>query len=337
MEFNFNVPPKITKEFILSNVNQETIIHHYTGLDPTSKKLFKSILRTDNHVTCSFYKSKSGIVYMHDFATGQHLTCFNIVMELLGCNYYEALETIAKDFNLIESDNKPKTYKKIESLSEKTPSLIQVQVQDFTPAELEWWEKFGITKKILKKYHVFSCKHVFINGKLSYSSNNGMIFGYYFGKDKNGLELWKIYFPLRKDMRFLNNVGTSKLQGYKQLPKEGKLLVITKSLKDVMCLHNFGIPAIAPCSETVFMSANKLNALKERFEHIVVLYDNDRPGMVNMAKIRREFPELDYFMIPKKLGAKDVSDLCKMVGRDKTLELIRNQLIYYRKWLNDIS
>jgi hypothetical protein len=223
-------------------------------------------------------------------------------------------------------------------MPKKTSSLIQVQIQDFSPAELEWWESFGVTKKLLKKYHVFSCKHVFINGNLVYSnSSNGMIFGYYFGKDKDGIELWKIYFPLRTDARFLNNVGTSKIQGYKQLPKEGKLLVITKSLKDVMCLNSMGIPAIAPNSETVFVSDKKLEALKNRFEHIVVFYDNDRPGKYNMAKIRHSHPELDFFMIPNKFGAKDVSDLCRMIGRDKTLELAKNQLIHYNKWLKSTS
>ena len=54
--------PKVTKDFILSKINQESIMNHYSGLDVSSKKLALSPLRNDNHVTVSFYKSKSGIL-----------------------------------------------------------------------------------------------------------------------------------------------------------------------------------------------------------------------------------------------------------------------------------
>ena len=60
MELEFSCfRPKITKEFLLSKINQESIMQYYTGQDVNSKKLFTSVLRKDNHVTCSFYKSKS--------------------------------------------------------------------------------------------------------------------------------------------------------------------------------------------------------------------------------------------------------------------------------------
>ena len=38
------------------------------------------------------------------------------------------------------------------------------------------------------------------------------------------------------------------------LPKHGEFIVITKSLKDVMVLYSFGIPAIAPISENCFVT-----------------------------------------------------------------------------------
>ena len=67
------------------------------------------------------------------------------------------------------------------------------------------------------------------------------------------------------------------------LPKEGgDYLVITKSLKDVMCLYEFGIPAIAPCSENLFLTENQYEKIKRKFKRIYVLYDNDKPGMSAM-------------------------------------------------------
>lgn len=74
-----------------------------------------------------------------------------------------------------------------------------------------------------------------------------------------------------KRYKFISNWQSSKLQGAKLLPKDGnEFLIITKSLKDVMTLHEFGIPAIAPCSENTFITDKVLNKLKEKFKRIVV-------------------------------------------------------------------
>ena len=68
-------------------------------------------------------------------------------------------------------------------------------MQDFSQKELEWWASYGITLPILKKFRVYSCKSIFLNGNYFASSNEeSPIYGYYKGK-KDGLELWRIYFP----------------------------------------------------------------------------------------------------------------------------------------------
>lgn len=334
MELYFSaLEPKITKEYLYSKgVNQESIMHYYTGLDISTKKLVLSPFRNDSHVTCSFYKSKNGILYLHDFATNEHINCFEVVMRLNNCNYYEALQIIAQDFNLIKRDNgsSNKTPVIVESIKENKSSKIQCQIKEFTEKELEWWNQFGITKKLLKKYHVYSIEHVFLNGNLSFSSTEkNPIYGYYFGKDKSGIELWKIYFPNNKDkgIRFLNNFPGKKLQGYKQLPKNGNILVITKALKDCITLNSFGIPAVAPSSESTFCSDKQIEEFKSRFKRIIVMYDQDRVGRINMAKIRKQYPDLEYLLIPKKYASKDISDLVKNHGVEKVKELI-NEYLY---------
>jgi hypothetical protein len=125
---------------------------------------------------------------------------------------------------------------------------------------------------------------------------------------------------------FLTNWPAKKIQGFEQLPKDGKLLIITKSMKDVMCLNSLGISAIAPNSENLFISDNVLEILKQRFKYIVVLYDNDLPGIHNMNKIRRQHPELVYTWIPRKYEAKDISDFYKKWKRYKTLEFIKESI-----------
>ena len=329
MEF-ISLKPKITKDFILSKVNQESIMQHYTGNDVTSKKLVTSCLRSDNHVTVGYYKSKSGILYMHDFATNEHLDCWNVVMRLYNCSFYKALNIIANDFGLSDTNVVPTKINIIPEIKETESSIIQVQIKDFTDRELEWWKSFGINKKTLKKYHIFSVQHVFLNGELKFTSSEQCpIYGYYFGKDKNNKEKWKIYFPMRTEFRFLNNTSKKLLQGYKQLPKTGDLLVISKSMKDIMAMYEFNIPAVAPNSETLFINDKQLEEFKSRFKHILIFYDSDRPGKYNMAKIRREHPELNYYFLPKYLS-KDFTDTIKQVGINKMKELVNQFMSNYK-------
>lgn len=331
MEF-ISLKPTLSKDFILSKINQESIMKYYTGNDVTSKKLVTSCLRNDNHVTVGFYKSKSGILYMHDFATNEHLDCWNVVMKLYNVSYYEALKIIARDFGLIDNsyESKKSVPMFVESLKKTESSKIQVEIKDFTNDELQWWKSFGISKKLLKKYQIYSIKHVFLNGELKFiSSEKNPIYGYYFGKDKNGLEKWKIYFPMRKEFRFLNNLSKKVLQGYHQLPKTGDLLVITKSMKDVVAMYGFGIAAVSPNSETLFIDNKKLDEFKQRFKHILVLYDNDKPGLHNMWLIRKEHPELNYFYLPIYLD-KDFTDSIKLVGVENMKEYVDEFMSNYK-------
>lgn len=321
MELDFDLSPKITKEFLLSKYTQETYMQYYLGV-PVKKGLFCSPLRRDKRPTCSFYKS-GDTLYMKDFGTGKNYNFVSVVMEKYGLNYFQALKSIAIDFGFIKGKKVlKKKIVEVPKFSESKTADIKIEFKDYTKKELEWWESFGITPKLLNKYKVFSCKTIFLNGT-KYIDCKEMVFGYYGGKLDN-LELWRIYFPKRTEKRFLTNWPSKKVQGYKQLPKTGKLLIITKSMKDVMCFASFGIPAIAPNSENLFISDSMLKDLKERFKNIVVFYDNDLPGISNLNKIHKQHPELLYFWIPKKFKAKDFSDFYKKYGRENTTKAIKH-------------
>ena len=170
MDFSLKEKPKLNKNLILSTLTEEQIFAFYIGSEIKSKKLFRSKLRNDKNPTCSMYRNKSGSLIYKDFATDQYLNCFGYVMELFRCDYYTALRIIANDFNIVHDDsfvrNKGRIIPKEFKIEEKEFSKIQIEVQDFSDQELKWWEKFGITKDILDKYNVYSCKHVFLNDQL---------------------------------------------------------------------------------------------------------------------------------------------------------------------------
>lgn len=321
--FDYTFEPKITKEFLLSKNNEETYMTYYLGI-PVKKGLFKSPLRSDSHVTCSFFRGKSGNLYFKDFASGKCLTFEGVVMEKYDCNYHTALKIIAKDFGYTKDSPVKKIAVKIQpKFEEEKQTFIQIEAKEFSEPELKWWGSFGITKDILHRFKVYSCSTVFLNGNIyAQSAQHSPIYGYYFGKKEN-IEQWRIYMPKRKEFRFIGNVSTKTIQGYKQLAKTGELVVITKSMKDVMCLYSLGILAIAPNSETQFVSDKVLEELKQRFKYIVLLYDNDLTGVRFTNKIRKQHPELIVSMIPRNTGAKDISDYYRDYGRKATQELIK--------------
>jgi hypothetical protein len=336
MDFSFK--PKLSKDFILSQLSEEQIMEFYLNI-PVKTGLFRSPLRPDNHPTCSFYRNKSGYLIFKDFATGQHLNVFSIVQEVCHCTYNEAIKIIANDFHLIQCDNLKRNTGRIATtinkITNKEFTKIQVEIQDFQPHEIKWWNKHGVSLETLKLYNVFSCKHLFLNNQLvAQSQKTCPIYGYYGGtmkQNEDNLELWRCYFPKRKSYRFITNWPSNRIQGLKQLPKQGKILVITKSMKDVMCLHDLGISAIAPCSENLFIPDNILYKLRQIYKYIIVFYDSDKPGLYNMAKIRRQYPELNYIYIPKTYKCKDISDFYKTYGKRKTLDIIKQYVLWLKE------
>lgn len=321
----YNIPadPKIDKETLYSKIGQEKIMEHYLGV-PVKKGLFTcpSFMRKDSKPTCAFYKTSKDILMFKDFA-GISGDAVSIVMEIHQCSYYIALRTIANDFGLIDHPTIPKNTAKIEYsgnvLDETKQAIIQIEVQEFSEKELDWWDNYGVSLDILKFYKVYSAKSVFLNDRyFSSSTKSSPVYGYYGGKNTAKLEMWRLYMPTKVNYRFLSNWTTIMLQGERQLPKEGDHLIITKSLKDVMSLHSVGINAVAPISETVVITENKNKRFYNRFGRILCLFDNDLPGVKGAQKYKREHDHPCVFI--KRKYAKDFSDLYKKLNFHQRLD-----------------
>lgn len=322
------VPKELTKELIESKISQETLISNYYGV-PIKKGLFCAKHRADSHPTCCYYK-RNGRIYIKDFGSDYYGDWIYVVKQKFNCNYYDALAIAANDFDIqkIPHLNKNKVKISNESLSENKQSIIRVEIRDFQQYELDWWNKFGISLQTLKKFRVFSCKNIWINNHIIHlETNNQLVFGYY-GGIKDGIEQWKLYWPNNKKYKWLSNRDSSQLQGARMLPKSGgDLIIIQKSLKDVMLLYEFGIPSVAPNSENTFLSDEQLMKLKSKFKRIIVWYDNDAPGKAYLEKIKKEHPELDYFYIPEDFKEKDFSDFYKKYGKDEATKFLNKYIL----------
>lgn len=311
MLFELPATRSITKELLLQYNSEETYMSTYLSI-PITKGLIVSPLRKDKKPTASFYRNKKGDLIFHDFGINFHGNFISVVMYLYKCTFTQALNQIAKDFGIIKTSEPSlvKIRKSDTIITEKKETAIQIEAQAFTEKELLWWNSFGITLKTLKKYHVFSCKNIFLNGNyMKSSSSKNMIFGYY-GGIRNNIQLWRIYFPQATQYRFLSNWSKSMIQGIKQLPTNITNLVITKSLKDVMCLYEQGITAIAPCSENTLIEDKQFEKLLLKYKNLFILYDNDKPGVVSAHTYKKKYPNIKCIFIKRKY-AKDISDLCK--------------------------
>ena len=136
----------------------------------------------------------------------------------------------------------------------------------------------------------------------------------------------KIYQPYSK-FKWLSNTSVSDLQGLSQLPLRGDTLVITKSLKDVMCLDIFGIPSVAPSSESCVIPADVVKDLTDRFARIYILYDFDRTGISFANRHRKLYGFIPLFFTNGKFNtfdykSKDFSDFIALNGVKGAAELI---------------
>ena len=126
---------------------------------------------------------------------------------------------------------------------------------------------------------------------------------------------FKIYRPLAsKYTKWRTNLTNRHVQGLSELPQEGgNLLIITKSLKDVMCLYEMGFNAIAASSETTFIPDDILNLLQTKWKNIIILYDRDKTGMKTAREYSKKYG-LDAIFVHKKFKAKDISDAVRDNG-----------------------
>ena len=310
------LPDNITLDWILSKVTEYDIYAKYIGQFKVGM-IYNSPFRKDKNPSFGIYYSKrTKQLLFKDHGTGE---CGNVIK-------FVSLFTSKTEYNDILSDivdklNITNNTKLVSSKQyiQPTETVIGVVRQEFTDVDINYWKQFNISINTLKKFNVNSIKYYLCNGivKGTYKRENPM----YAYKVYNN---FKIYRPLAdKYTKWRNNLTDYDIQGYEQLPQKGDILFITKSMKDVMCLHEMGYPAVSPSSESTFLPKDVLEQLKTRFKRIIILFDRDVAGVKRSRKLSRE-TGLEAMFINKKFKAKDVSDAVKA----NSFEEIKN-------WLNE--
>ena len=310
------LPDNITIEWILSKVTEYDIYAKYIGQFKVGM-IYNSPFRKDKNPSFGIYYSKrTKQLLFKDHGTGECGNVIKFVSLFTGkTEYNDILSDIVDKLNITNNTKLVSSKQYIQP----TETVIGVVRQEFTDVDINYWKQFNISINTLKKFNVNSIKYYLCNGivKGTYKRENPM----YAYKVYNN---FKIYRPLAdKYTKWRNNLTDYDIQGYEQLPQKGDILFITKSMKDVMCLHEIGYPAVSPSSESTFLPKDVLEQLKTRFKRIIILFDRDVAGVKRSRKLSRE-TGLEAMFINKKFKAKDISDAVKA----NNFEEIKN-------WLNE--
>ena len=311
-------PKEITLDWILARVSEYDIYASYIGQFKVGA-IYNSPFRKDKNPSFGiYYSKKANKLLFKDHGTGDCGGIVKFVSLITGkTDYNEILEDIVSKLNITSKT-------KLDSTKQYIPTgdtVIGIVRQPWTQTDIEYWTQFNISKKTLEKFNVNSIKYYLCNGivKGVYSDINPM----YAYKVFNN---FKIYRPLAdKYHKWRNNLTQDDIQGWEQLPKKGNILIITKSLKDVMCLYEMSIPAISPSSESTWIPDTALEALKKRFKRILVCFDRDGPGIRNLRKISLK-TGLEPILINKRFKAKDISDAIKLNGFETIKQWLENEL-----------
>ena len=312
----------ITLDWILSRVTEYDIYAHYLGQFKVGM-IYNSPFRKDKNPSFGiFYSKRTKQLLFKDHGTGDCGNVIKFVSLYTGITNYNDILLDLVDNLKITSNTKLVSSKQYIA---PTETVIGIVRQDFTAEDINYWSQFNICINTLKKFNVNSIKYYLCNGivKGIYKKENPM----YAYKVYNN---FKIYRPLAdKYTKWRNNLGQYDIQGFKQLPKTDNLLIITKSLKDVMCLYEMGISAISPASESTFIPDDVLDNLKKRFKHILICFDRDTAGIKYLRKISLK-TGLKPLLVHKKWKAKDISDAIKLNGFENIKNWLYETIKNYR-------
>ena len=305
-----------SKEDLLAKVTSYDILNHYLQPYHNSGRLLaaKNIsnpFQAEKQETPSFNifpTMGTGEWRYKDFATGDDGSCFDLVMKLFNISFPEALQKINSDFTLL-LDATQEPIKSNRQLAQEVTKFT-IKRKPFNHAEKGFWLKFGIDEQTLKRFNVSSLEEFSTTSKIgnpytTKSSFDKFIFAY---ENDNWVKLYKPLDEKKYKFQYLGTKEQGFIFGWKQLPENGELLIITGGEKDVMTLAAKGFNAITLNSETATLPKSVVDELKLRFKTILVLYDNDETGL-KQSNILAVAHGLHRLVLPTlQNNGKDISD-----------------------------
>lgn len=320
------VNPGITLDSVLSEITVFEIAAKYLGITELPICINNPCRKDENPSLGLYYSNKYDTISYKDFATGETGNIFGLLSKLWNCTFDEVLKKISED-NDFNSSLKVKHSRQRNSVRRKDTEL-SVRIRDWEQYDIDFWEKYGISIDWLKFGDVFPISYIILtrsNGSQEYIKAEK--YAYVYVERKDGNITLKVYQPYSKKIKWLSKHDSSVIDLWTKLPKSGDKLIITSSRKDALCTWACtGIPCISMQGEGYWPKPQVIAQLKERFNHIFVLFDNDFNSEENhghlFAKKLSSFFNLIMLELPSELKEKDQSDVVKHYGKQKLRDVV---------------
>ena len=330
----------INKQFILGKVTQEEIFSLVFDFEPQEYVYVTSPFRKDNDPGCWFEYYDDELRFK-DFGNPsrygriklKNIDCFDAVqIKYKLPNFYETLRFIKA--KLIDEQNyQPKRAGKIllsnqPIIRNKKPVQIFAATRPWEKRDALFWKRYLISRENLIEDRVFPvCRVRLKNTKKGDVVFNTQDLSYLYTRFLGGRK--KLYRPFqKKKYRFITNCTNSDVGGYDQLVSSGRLLIITKSYKDFRVLKNLGFNVVWFQNEGQTPNEKLLKELCDRFDKVLVFFDNDSTGIEASQEVAAKINKLynhakaTFIYLPEELRKYKVSDPSDMIYRRGLQKLI---------------
>lgn len=317
---------------LLEEVSDYDIYCELTGIDFEIGRAIQSPIRDDD-TRSSFslfiptkYDVRPEEIWWRDFARGSG-DVFKFVKLYAGLHYGEELVTrrdvikfLDQELNLGLFDNTTKSDRQkrfVDYDKARERKEILFKSRPFTRMDKFWWIKFGIDQDLLEEHNVKSLKFL-LNESYTVKYEFG---GYELGFAYIVYDKVKIYCPTQTEFKWRNTCPSDYMLGAEQCTRKD-ILIITKSLKDIMVFKSFmNCDAISPQAEGLHMSNEIVEKIKTRYRDVFVVMDYDDAGIEAAEKLedygfKIRWVSEDKVLINGKLKVrdKDISDYVQNNG-----------------------
>lgn len=301
------------KEWLLSNIDQLKVWSNILGYSARTGEKILNPLRVDKHLgSCHLWDNGRSIILIdlaHSKTSG-----YDCVTAYRYLNPYKKWSEVCSDLLNMAQVLPISSYRVVPGLPKKE-QIIEPIYRDWLDEDLIWFEEQGVFKWQLDRESTL-VKPVkgYIQtkeGKKSEQHFNEQCYCYH----HNGKV--KLYWPKRKQWRFLGTMGRDDL--WVIHGEDSTNLLVTKSHKDALALEScLSFSITHTQAETSIPSGHILLEWEMGFDNIFILMDNDIPGIEGANNLAKQF----IYKKPKLLFLEDYKDITEMIRTEGLRETI---------------
>lgn len=298
------------------------IAHKYLGITCVPE-VINSPLRQDNNPSLGlFINNRTNSLWFKDFGSGEKGSLYDLLARMWNVSKDKVYERILEDMpaSALIRKRGVKVYR-------KSAGKVEVRVREWRDYDIAYWDSYGISLPWLKFGEIYPISHIILTKNRHSYPIPAEKYAYVYVERKDGIVSFKIYQPYSKEYKWMSKHDSSVWDLWTKIPEKGDKLIITSSRKDALAIwSNTGIPALSLQGEGYIPKEHVVQQLKDRYNKVYVLYDNDFQSEENhgrmYGKMIAERFNVTQIEIPEKWESKDPSDLVKNHGREVLREVI---------------